>query len=664
MGKRKMGKRKIIKKTFSAGSALILAVVLTSLLAIVGTIFLMAARVDKIATSAIAEHRDLDSAVEALIARISRELALDVPDMPKGDDYYDYPGGNDRWLASLEPYDDGTTYRWRQISDVYDKFVNQELDAEIIHDYQDSSDVYEDEPADADGDGVADSKWIELEDMTSAKGKRIYAAVRVIDNGGMINVNTAHDFDPSASIERVDGSSLSQINLAALRRGVTEPFSNLHRMREGRETWDLDRYMDEVVSRIEKPDGLWTPFDISDELKLRSRYIINKTSIDTRISNLWTKAFDWAPYVPRNEADDHDIDDANDWFWYANNSSSDVDDYDYRHIATTSNMDRIIDPDGAKMLNINDANVKDVYETIKVALDDANFADANDIAAQLAVNLVDYRDGPNKPEITTYTVKGKTYHGFESPCIYISEVAHRFLKTETGTGPVGSDTYRSYAVELYKPYPEDAEPDSSNQWRLFIDNSGTGIPGNETVDIDWADDANFHVIRWHNPLVELDVDSDASSFDKPNTYNAMFDEGSIISLERRTGGDSGPWMTVDSIEVPEQSIDGWLIARDGTPFAIQREIQLHKCIRRLWSGGAYTTPTLGEDNNYETTDSIYIQAHPADKKFTNVGEIGKLFREDVYGRTWTDTDTEADVRLNLTVPAFQEILKYFTRFDP
>ena len=99
-----------------AGSALILVVVLTSLLAIVGVMFVMVARVDRIATSAISENKTLDYAVEAVIARISQELVLDVPRL--GQDYYDYPDANNAWLASLEPYKDGTDYEWRQISDV------------------------------------------------------------------------------------------------------------------------------------------------------------------------------------------------------------------------------------------------------------------------------------------------------------------------------------------------------------------------------------------------------------------------------------------------------------------------------------------------------------------------------------------------------------------
>ena len=98
-----------------------------------------------------------------------------------------------------------------------------DLQAIIILDYQKPSDVgdsnsTDDYPADADGDGVADSKWIKLDDITSNKGKPIYAAIRIVDNGGMINVNTAYKFDPNvgpADANLIDGSSQTQINLFA-----------------------------------------------------------------------------------------------------------------------------------------------------------------------------------------------------------------------------------------------------------------------------------------------------------------------------------------------------------------------------------------------------------------------------------------------------------------
>ncbi len=91
--------RKIRRLSPSVGSALILAVVLTSLLAIVGVLFVMITRVDKIATSAISENKELGFAVETIIAKISQELASDIPGSAA--EYQDYPGPEDKWLASL-----------------------------------------------------------------------------------------------------------------------------------------------------------------------------------------------------------------------------------------------------------------------------------------------------------------------------------------------------------------------------------------------------------------------------------------------------------------------------------------------------------------------------------------------------------------------------------
>ena len=91
----------------------------------------------------------------------------------------------------------------------------------------------EGDKADADGDGVSDSKWIELDDITSNKGKPIYAAVRVIDNGAMLNVNTAYKFDPSdpnASVYDLNGRNQMQINLMALAGRAGDPPSSAEEM--------------------------------------------------------------------------------------------------------------------------------------------------------------------------------------------------------------------------------------------------------------------------------------------------------------------------------------------------------------------------------------------------------------------------------------------------
>jgi len=390
---------------YENGSALILVVVLTSLLAIVGVMFVMVARVDRIATSAISENKTLDSAVEAVIARISQELVLDVPrPVVGGPEYYDYPGPEDRWLASLEPHKDGTDYEWRQISDVTGflerkGFESQSVEVELpnsqrprpserwVRDYpqinvdedgdfldKDGALATEGLWADADGDGVADSKWIELEAINSSKGKTIYAAIRVIDNGGMLNVNTAYQFNPDSpgpDGEYIDGSDQMQINLLALsERGALNTIEQLDNERFGTELHDMDNYLRDVVWRYNEPNGAYTPFDISDELALRDRFILNEEDIDTRAETLWTSCFQGRyPEVPIGSVGSTYT--ISDWFDRAQYDLSEpnaTENYSYRHIGTTYNMDRIINPVGVvfnngRMVNVN----KDVAGLISVS---------------------------------------------------------------------------------------------------------------------------------------------------------------------------------------------------------------------------------------------------------------------------------------------------------
>ena len=642
------------KSRKNAASALILAVVLTSLLAIIGVMFVMIARVDKMATSAISENKELNFAVETVVAKISQELVLDVPHTDsnglKLSEYYDYPDANNSWLASLEPYKDGTDYKWRQISDVYEKLPDLELTAGIIPDYQEPSYVGDsnstkDYPADADGDGVADSKWVKLDDITSNKGKPIYAAIRIVDNGGMINVNTAYKFDPTETDPNlIDGSSQTQINLLALseRGSTSNPLGKLDDARFGSEIHVLDNYIKDVVWRYNEPNGLYTPFDISDELEIRNRFTLNRTDVDSRLENLWADAFKGANYL--STPVDKLADLSSKWGKEVYYDLSEPNAYSYRHIGTIYNMDRIIDPDCNKMTNINKADAYSIYRAVKSALD-PNFPDANDVTAQIAVNLVDFRDGATDPNVTTLVVNGTTYYGFERPCIYISELAHRFKKDVVDPNIV----YKSYAVELYKPYSGDNDPDPN--WQIVIKNP------DKTASINWSGTGQYHVIRWQNTNAQLDVNGTPQEKGNP-TSEIIFDVNSTISLTRKVGSVD---VVVDSKVVP----GGWLIA-DGNSHSIQRDIQPHKCIRRLW-GSDVNSPTLGYSNAYSVGDSIYIQAHPANEDFTNIGEIGMLFRKSAYSQgphPIEPNDTEATARLNLADPNFQQLFKYLTVWPP
>ena len=655
------------------GSALILAVVLTSLLAIVGVLFVMVARVDRIATSAISENKELNFAVETVVAKISQELVLDVPGVAA--EYQDYPGPEDRWLANLEPYKSGGDYYWRQISDVTGYLAGRsgDVQAKVIGEYDAIADF--NAPfanADADGDGVGDSKWIKLDEVTSGKGRPIYAAIRIVDDGGKINVNTAYKFDPSESgvtAFDIDGSSQLQIDLMALVGRPGDPptpakEASLLAARAnsgfGVDPLDLRRYEENVIWRYGEPNGPYTPFDISDELELRYRFLLNHTDIDTRLEN-WGDEFRGATLSTPVTSGGLDA-----WLKRAYDDGGFDPNYAYRHIATAYNMDRIINPAGltlnnGKMVNVNIADKNLLYAAIRAGLldTDPNFVGADRIAAQIAVNLIDFRD--DNANVTTFVLPpagGRTYYGFERPCIYISELACRLVRAR-------SDTYKSYAVELYRPYFEDDDPDFS-AWQLVID--GTTIP------IAWSGTRRFHVIRFEDsraltPLLDVNF-NDPEEPGGPNRFGynpssyprapqepayTTFDANSTISLQRQVGGTP---LVVDSVDVP----GGWITV-DGQARSIQRDITRHKCIRRLWAdAGQAGSPTLGQHNDFVHPDLNKVQAHPADRPFTNVGEIGMVFLSDAYNVP--AESTEADLRLNLQNPAFANIFRYLTVIDP
>jgi len=812
------------KNCFSAGSALILTVVLTTLLAIVGVAFVLVARVDKTATSAIAENKQLNLAVDSVVATICQQLAEDVPGMQPAQEYYDYPGytrapgvdgtlftpddvvSGDAWLASLEPRidDNGTpgdltddVYYWPQISDIYeavpgwrvgllewygvqdtwresapygDKFLPHLLRARIIAEANSVSGAFDTNPAstylpidfggpaDADGDGVADSRWVAVPNMTS-KGRDIYTAVRIVDNGGMLNVNTAYKFDPNnpgPNGEYVDGSSQMQINLMALaERGTTylpqEESNRLLGFRGGSavEPNDIKAYEYNVVCRYDRPADPYTPFDISDELELKNRFFIKNLRTSTRLKECWTDAYKVGVYTP------FDVNIPN---WFVRVFPVDPNIYSYRHISTTYNMDRIIDPNGLKMFNINGIDpvtgpdVDGLYKAIKDGILAANVpVDPCAVAAQAAVNIKDYVDNEQPDQITAYTAGGTTYYGFERPCIYISELAYSIVEN-----PREPDKYyRSYAIELHKPYFEDDLP-AGGQWVLAIDDNqkysvswsgisrfhillaedanaplgplidfnditptqgprpqngaraaelvGTdffwpAIPEANSYDMYLGTDFNFvanangdsgtgigpeFIIRhigtnmlgslgldpntdyyWRvdaiddaNNVIAGDVWSFSTSEPVPQYFSGFFGPGSRIQLSRLVA-QTGGYITVDWMVVPPFDPNVPEVV------SFQRDIAPLRVIKRLWSdlSPPMPPPTLGYNNFFTRNDVAGIQYFPANRAFRNVGQIGKVFRVYAYD-DFNEFTNEEQVKTDLSLPVFQQVFKYLTRFDP
>ena len=352
--------------------------------------------------------------------------------------------------------------------------------------------------------------------MRTSKGKPVYAAVRIVDNGGMLNINTAWKFEPTVAAtaaipeNHIDGSSQMQINLVALAgRDSTHPtlvvrsarlfyerFNATGIITPGATTEPPDAnywsYVNNVVWPL-KTAGSFTPFDISDELKLRNRYILNDNMITTRTEKVWADAYDGGLQVPRDASTGLG---GKNWFYRANKSILDVDpnNYDYRHISTTYSIDRLIAPDGNAMFWINEPNdwaarvkVQDFYDKEVVPYVYRNVTSVsarNEYLAdfaQILANIRDYRDTDSNVTVVYDTPLGNPHYGFERPVMYISELARSFKKVNSD--PADSRVYRSYAIEVHKWFDHTK---LNNDWRILIPHAPAG---QTTI---WLTDATFN----------------------------------------------------------------------------------------------------------------------------------------------------------------------------
>lgn len=684
------------------GSALILTVVLTSLLAMVGVLFVMVTRIDKMGTQAVAENQELMLATETVVAEIGELLAQDVPGLGDGAEYYDYPDVANAWLADLEPYRDanGVGYRWHQISSITGSTAfKQNVRITVIGERDPIVDANAAVTnADADGDGVGDAQWFEVPGIMSSKGRPIYAAIRIVDNGGMLNVNTGYWFDPNradpflanptyAGSSEVDGSRLSQINAIALAGGrVPDPTLNesyaaalLDARRVDPED-GLSGYEDWVLWRYLRPDPCspYTPFDLADELELRYRGLVNHGRVDTRVEN-------WGRFKANTISTPVDSGglELDKWFARARDAGG-LDpnsNYAYRHVATTYNMDRVITPQPIevgststlqKMVNVNTASEAEIRAAIIVALSRGGQDPliARGVAAQITANLRDYIDDDD--EVTAIegpAASGSYYYGLERPCIYMSEIAHNAVTDGMGV------VHHSYAVELHKPYFEDRDP-NDGQWRLVINTAGTP---EITQPIVWSGLRRFHVLLAEDPVAELFDDSNFADPEEPADTNTRygydrnqysnpraqtldprgFGEGATFALQRSVRSAAG-WLTVDFVRLAD---DGWM-APDQGPRSTQRDITPHKCIRRIWTPTGVTPVVLGHGTGqYSDFDRPgAIQAHPANRTLRNIGELGMIFAESAYSRD--PNDTAEEVLLDLANPAYAELFNYLTVIDP
>jgi hypothetical protein len=122
----------------------------------------------------------------------------------------------------------------------------------------------------------------------------------------------------------------------------------------------------------------------------------------------------------------------------------------------------------------------------------------------------------------------------------------------------------------------------------------------------------------------------------------------------------GKWIVVDAKKVP----DAW-IAADGVARSLQRDMSPGKCIRGLWAPVAQTsTPGLGNavGNYVDTTRPEIIQAHPANKPLTNIGELGMIFARSAYNLP--EGLTADKCLIDLRNPIYRKLFNYLTVLDP
>ena len=666
------------------GSALILTVVLTSLLAIVGVLFVMASRVDNMATSAVSESKELDFAVETVVAETARVLVLDVPGVA-GQEYYDYPDANDIWLAALEPYQSGGSYYWRQITDLYNN-LDPNLQAVIVPDYQDAGVMAEGLAADAEGDGVADSRWAIIPDISSTKGKPIYVAIRIVDNGAMLNANTAFKFypgDPNTTVLALGGSSQLQINLMAVAGAPGQPpaaadETSLLNARAnagvGVDPFNLRAYEQNVIWRYDEPNGPYTPFDISDELELRYRFLLNHSDIDTRLEQ-------WGGHF-RTNALSTPVTSAgvplDAWFARAGDSTGLDPNYAYRHVTTTHNMDRIINPagqtlNGGKMVNVNVADENLLYEALRQALQgsDPNQARGDSLAAQLAVNIVDLRD--NNADVTVLPVGAATYYGFEAQP-FISEVG---LKISATNADVSANN--SFAVELYNPFDTDI-PLGTFRLELrrptgevvsTVNLTGYAIAdGSRFVITNGAAASNVFGVAGlmstgggkEDPALVLAVYDPVPNSDPP-TY--VLRERYDLWLLRTTS-------VADIYLDRQQTTDSWFAwdtAANVSQSYGRADTNWNVVYQNLTTG----SNTLGNANGLAGTRKNYNFYDFANAMgfYVSVGDIARAFTVapspdpcDMIGVRLAPEPPEERVRLDLWNPAFARIFQYLTVIDP
>ena len=243
------------------GSVVLLVVGLLTIIAMLGSTFVLVARLDRRQSRAIADDAPTRGVADGVLALIVQDRLDDLylsgngpyGTATKVTDLIDAAHDDaDRVLASNEI--EGAN--WRHISNIGD-FTGS------------ATNVAQTGLVDTDGDTIRDARLWDSR-ITNGRGDRYYVAVRVIDASGLVNANTAYSSAVTAQPDMI--LPLSSVSLFRLASGT---YTAIHAERRGTTSADIVTYEAEYSIRplnpVSQGANSFLPFDMSDMLAIAWR---------------------------------------------------------------------------------------------------------------------------------------------------------------------------------------------------------------------------------------------------------------------------------------------------------------------------------------------------------------------------------------------------------
>lgn len=241
--------------TTRRGSALLLVIGLLTIIAMLGSTFLLISRLDRKQAVAVAARSQADPLAQGIFSQVKMKLLEDLYIGTNGP----YDGSSDVTAYIDYPFDHGTTSNdtWLSMGE------NSSIQKTSLLGGEDKGN------ADTDGDGTDDADW-RTTGVYNDLGREYQAAVRIVDLSGKLNVNIASH--PTASVAKPTYSAPVLIDLMNyLPSGSYTGTDQLNQARRGGNVAsnDLDDLNNDLALRVLSPENNFTPFAIGDELFLR-----------------------------------------------------------------------------------------------------------------------------------------------------------------------------------------------------------------------------------------------------------------------------------------------------------------------------------------------------------------------------------------------------------